>query len=84
MQCAPTLGFSVTSPLCDILGRGHKLVRHEELCKVHYLNKLAANGLDFMVERIMYRGWPLPFANVREATVNGTSQVSATHHASLF
>ena len=84
MQCAPTLGFSVTSPLCDILGRGHKLVRHEELTKVHYLNQLAPNGLDFMVESIMYRGWPLPFANVREATVNGTSQVSATHHASLF
>ena len=83
MQCALALGFRATSPLCDILGRGHKLVQHEEL-KVHCLNKLAINGLNFMVESTMHQGWSLPFANVREAIVNRTSHVSAMHHASLF
>lgn len=69
-------GFSIRSPLYDVLNRGCKMVRNDATGKVHYLNQLSENGIDYYVEYLTHKGNRLPFGNVRECTVRGTSEVS--------
>lgn len=70
-------GFSAQSPFYDILNRGHKLVRNDDVGKIKYLNLLNSTGLKYTVQYINYKGTQLTFSNVRVATHHAETEVCA-------
>jgi hypothetical protein len=71
-----TRGFSDQSPFCDLLNRGHKLIRSDDVGKVKYLNALDDNGLKFKLECVSWKGTWFSFATVRVATHHAETEVS--------
>ena len=66
------LGFSIESPFYDILSRGHKMVYDDNVGRIHFLNQLNPNGIKYRVE---YIAKTFMFANIREHTIQGKSEV---------
>lgn len=70
-----SLGFGKESPFYDLLQRGHVMVHNNEMGRIHFLNQQAGDGITFRVATLKSKGCTMKFANVREVTMRGNTEV---------